>query len=186
MPDNNYPLYVSIASAIISLTSLSITLTKFRKEVSGRLKMLYHFSEDNSRIDIILMNISFRPVTLISYAILYAANEFYYQSIGEVDIDSSSKLTDSDTFKFAIVKNDLQELVKQKEIKQDYYHTLKLRIRTSNSGEFVFDITVPKEIIQGDYYEMAERFIATDIFLGFPKKESRYFPTGSNIVGLHK
>ncbi len=186
MPDSNYPLYISIVGMTISLISLAITLTKFRKEIKGRLKMLHQFLEDNSGLDIILMNTSFRALTLISYEILYASSDYYYQSIATVDIDSRPKLADSETFKFYIDRKELQELAKKNGIKQGYYHILKIRVRTSNSGTFIFDLDIPKKIIQGDYYELAERFIAADIFLGFPKAESKYYPTGKSMIGSHK
>jgi hypothetical protein len=162
---------LSLWGAIVSTILFILAIVKFRKEIKGKIEIISKFSSDFELLSILIKNPSFRPVTLLSYDILYAANDVYFQIIKSFEFEKSVKVTESDNEKLTFQRSELITSTKENDIEQKYYHTLKIRIYTTNSGTFLFDLPVPESIIQIDCHKLARSYVATDIYLGFQPKE---------------
>jgi hypothetical protein len=173
--------YLALWGAVTSSILFLFQLLKFRKEYSGNFKM-FIVQADEVGIKLRLANSSFRPTSILSYEILYAANNDYHQTILAYIFNDPIKVGESEAYLIELSREDLIRSREEKQIEQHYYHSLKLKVLTSNSGICFYDVIIDESVIKSDYYKPAGQYIATDVYIGFPQNESIYYPVGTKII----
>lgn len=188
MTRNDVTFFLALWGAVTSSTLFIFQLLKFKKEYSGKLKLTFLKVLDEE-INITLVNSSFRPITILSYELLYAANEDFYQVITTQFFEQPIKLVESETHSIVIPRDNLIQNVKSNKIEQRSFHTLFLRVTTSSRGAIWFEIPIADVAISrgidtpmGRHISSLDRYISTDLYMGFAEKQINYRPSSKRIV----
>ncbi len=179
MTTEAFKLFLSIWGATLSTLLGILTIIKFKKDNSLKLSIIGTIDEPFEHVRVSIANLSNKPGTLIEIEISIGSSIHDKTQLLQLPILPEKKLTDSDIWTTTILRGELLKCVLAKSIEQKPFQRLIATVKTSskkNISEMVF--VHPKIIGNTPYYEKAEQFIATDLFLGFKQMDSESYPIG--------
>jgi hypothetical protein len=157
-----------------------LAVIKFRKESRVRLGIIGTIDEPFEHLRISICNLGSKPATIVAYSIGVGPTDKSQEQILKRQLDTEKKLAESDIWTTTVETSTIRSLREEQSIKQVYFQRIWVNAFLS-SGKILSNVAfINPKIIHKDYYDKAEQFIATDIFLGFSQMNSQVYPIGLN------
>jgi hypothetical protein len=155
-----------------------ITILKFRRESQIKLLVISTIEVPFSQIQISAVNDGSKPATITHFSIGFGSSPNLLTELYKKSINPEKKLSDSDRWTTTIDKEEIITSLKHLNITQKPFHRLWASVQLSNGKIFWDYVYINPKIIAKEYYDKAEQFIATDLFLGFEQMDSEFYPIG--------
>lgn len=173
-------LILSIWGAGLSTILAVFTLIKYKKEYGIDIFIMAQSEKPNRFIEFSVCNKSKKPITLIEFGIGIGINDSNQNILINKKIESPITLTDSEIYSDRIERSELLKIVKNREINRRDFQKIWLNIKLSTGKELFEAVYINPDIITENYYNKAEQFIASDLFLGYEQTQSQIFPIDYN------
>ena len=155
-----------------------IAVIKFRKESRVRLSVTGLADEPFEHIRITACNMGPKPVTVVGYSLSIGMTRSSSKELFKAVANPEKKLSESDIWSVTIERAFIQSLYKEHKIEQGYFERIWVAVILSTGKPVSNMVYINPKLIEKNYYDKAEQFIATDIFLGLPQRDSEAYPIG--------
>ena len=149
-----------------------LSVLKFSREISIKITVIPTAEPPFDHIRISAVNNSSKAATITHYSISYGTTSNTKIEILKKHLEKEKKLNDSDIWTETIEREELISSFRQLGLQHKPFHRLWTSVYFSNGKVFNDPIHVSPQIIEKEFYEKAEQFIATDLFLGFKQMDS--------------
>lgn len=169
---------ISVWGAGLSTILGIITVLQYKKQTQIKLSIIGTADKPFEHLRISICNIGTKPVTLTGYHLGIGSDKNNQELLIKDSFEVERKLSESDIYTFVINRDTIQYNYKELQTKQTHFRRLWINITLSSGKSFSDTVYINPEIISKKYYQKAEQYIATDVFIGLPQIESEIFPIG--------
>ena len=155
-----------------------LTILKFRKESRIKLLVISTIEVPFTQLQISAVNDGSKTATITHFSIGFGNSPNLLTELYKKPIDPEKKLTDSDRWTTTLDKEEIINSMIGLNLTQKPFHRLWTSIQLSNGKKFWDCVYINPKIIDKEFYDKAEQFIATDLFLGFKQMDSEFYPIG--------
>ncbi|TDO19348.1 hypothetical protein [Pedobacter duraquae] len=170
---------LSIWGAGLSSLLGGLTVFKFYKESKVKLLVFSTVDYPFAQVHVSAINDNNKPLTVTQVYIAYGSSKTEFIKILVKDLEGEKRLSESDRYTVNFDRIEIMEAYRNSDIRHNSYHRLLVCVRLSNGKIFKDWVYIDPTIIESTYYDKAEQFIATDIFLGIGQSSSDFFEIGS-------
>jgi hypothetical protein len=175
--------FLAIWGAVLSTILAVIAIQNFRKENQNRklnVSVVGTVDPPFENLKIYAYSNGSKPATIVGYTIGIGRSENGQRQILKYHLTKVRKLDDSDHWSVAVSRSTIQSAYKELKRPQQYFQRLWINVILSTGKTISNPVYIDPKIISWDYYEKAEAFIATDVFLDLPPMKSIFEPIGSS------
>lgn len=172
-------LILSIWGASLSTILALLTFIKFQRDSKVNLLMISTVEEPFESLRIEICNKNNKPASLKSLEVGIGPTRSCQTILVEKKLDNLIKLQESEVYIQSLEKSEIQKGIRNKNIVQKQFQRLHITLSITTGQKFHDLVYIDPKLIEGEYYENAEQFIATDLFVGFSTAESTFHPIGT-------
>ncbi len=155
-----------------------VTILKFRKENQIKLLVISTVEFPFNQLQISVVNDSNKPATITNYSISFGTSRDQQIELIKKTIDVEKKLSESDRWTITIDREEIINSFMKIKLRQKPFHRLWVSVQLSNGKIFRDCVYINPKIIENEFYDKAEQFIATDLFIGLEQMNSEFYPKG--------
>lgn len=155
-----------------------ITILKFRKENQVKFLTISTVDFPFDQLQISVVNDSNKPATITHFSIGFGTSYNQQTELLKKRIKVEKKLSESDRWSTTINKEEITNSFKRLGLTQKPFHRLWASVQLSNGKVFWDSVYINPQIIKKEFYDKAEQFIATDLFLDLEQMSSESYPIG--------
>ncbi len=155
-----------------------IAILKFRKENQIKLLVISTVESPFNQLQISVVNDSNKPATITHFCIDFGTSQFQQIELLKKTLEEEKKLSESDRWTTIVDREEIINSFEKVGLTQKSFHRLWTTVQLSNGKVFRDCVYINPKIIKKEYYDKAEQFIATDLFLGLEQMNSEFYPIG--------
>ncbi|MBL0237896.1 MAG: hypothetical protein IPQ02_15125 [Saprospiraceae bacterium] len=114
----------------------------------------------------------------MNYSIGFGVSPNHLTEILKKTIEVEKKLSESDRWTTTVDKEEIINSFKKLGLTQKPFHRLWTSVKLSNGKTFWDFVYINPKIIEKEFYDKAEQYIANDLFLGLAQMNSEFYLIG--------
>ncbi|MBD2716938.1 hypothetical protein KBK19_17975 [Microvirga sp. STR05] len=171
-------LILSIWGAGLATVLGIIEFIKFRRDHRIKLIIISTVELPFDQLQISIVNDGPKPATITHYSIKFGATFSSSADLIFKQIDVEKKVSESDKWTVVIKSIEIINEFKRLGLAQKPFCRLWASVQLSNGKTIWDNVYINPQVIGRQYYEKAEQFIATDLFLGLEQMNSEFYSIG--------
>ena len=165
-----------ILATYAAILSTIIAFLNYRNRNTNRPLIIAEVRKELVEIECQITNTNSKPLLVKEIILSIGSSKSYLFELIRKEVKEKTVKNESEILYYSFSTKSVREIVLKNKLKQKEFQRLWITCITSINKKFTVPVNIHPNIIPEKYYEKAEQFIATDLFLGFEQQEIKVYP----------